>query len=95
MAQTAERGQGNVVDILRFQRMGQRVAVELRVMTRTRHGADVSDAFNAIGVQQGDELFYRQGRMPDGENSPFGPVRFLRRRLFAHDADRRVSSIGP
>ena len=88
MPQTAERGQGNVVDILRFQRMGQRVAVELRVMARTRHRANVSDACNAIGVQQGDEVLYRQGRMPDGENSAFGPVHFLRWGLFAHDADR-------
>ena len=75
--------------------MDQRVAVELRVMTRTRHRANVSDTRNAIGVQQGDELFYRQSRMPDCENSPFRPVRFLRRWLFAHGLDRRVSSIGP
>ena len=95
MAQTAERGQGNVFDILRLQHTAQRIAVELRVMARTRHRADVREACNAIGVQKGDELFYRQGRMPDRENCAFGPVRFLRRRLFAHDVYRRVSNIGP
>ncbi len=91
---------GNVFDMLRLQNTAKRIAVELRVMTRTRHRADVRDACNAVGAHQGDEFFYRQGRMPDREYSAFRPLRFLRRRLFAHDASparlgRRVSSIGP
>ena len=95
MPQTAERWQGNVVDILRFQRMAERVAVELRVMARTRHRADVSEAFDAISVEQSDEALDRQGRMPDRKDGTHRPFYFLRRGMLAHDMDRRVNSIGP
>ena len=92
MPQAAERGQENIFDILCLQRTAKRIAVELRVVTRTRHRADVGKAGDAIDVQQRDEFFYGQGRMPDRENSPFGPARLLRRRMFAHHVDRRNSS---
>ncbi len=95
MPQTAEREQGNVFDMLRFQRIAKRVAVELGVMARTRHRADVRETSNAIGVQKSDKIFNRQRRMPDRENSAVGPMYFLRGRLLAHGADRRVSSIRP
>src|SRR5207302_3814875 len=55
MPQTAERGQGNVFDILRFQRMAKRVTVELRVMARTWHSANVRKACDSVGMQQCEE----------------------------------------
>src|SRR5665213_3890654 len=46
MAQTTERRQGSVFDIVCLQHTAERIAVKLRVMTRTRHRANVSDACN-------------------------------------------------
>ena len=93
LSQTAERGHGNVFDILRFQGTAKRVAIELRVMARTRHCADVREAGNAIGVQQDDKFLHRQRRMTDRENGPVRPLGFLRRRLLAHDTSTKNISL--
>src|SRR5207302_6540609 len=100
MPQTAERGQGNVFDILRFQRMAKRVTVELRVMARTWHSANVRKACDSVGMQQCEEALDGQGRMPEGEDRVLRPLCFLRIGMLAHAAPLarsgfRVSNIGP
>src|SRR6266403_1789368 len=70
--------------MLRLQRAGQRGVIELRVVTRAGHRADVHETFDAVGSQQGGEALDRQRRMTERENSAFRPMRGLRERMFAH-----------
>src|SRR5205085_5719387 len=81
-SQPAQRLHRYIFDLLRRQRAGQRGVVELGVMTRTGHRANVHETFDAIGSQQRDEALNRQCRMTERENSAFRPIRSLRR--FAH-----------
>ena len=67
-------GKGTYSIFSGFSASGERVAVELRVMARTRHRADVSEAFDAIGMEQSDEALDRQGRMPEGEDGVLRPL---------------------
>ena len=53
--QPAERRHVRIADTRRLQRVGQRVAVELRVVTRARHGAHVDQPLHAV---------YRHGVVP-------------------------------
>src|ERR1019366_7044153 len=90
----------NIFEMLRCQAVGQGGVVELRIMARTGHRADVHEAFDAIGLQQGDEALDWQSRMAECEHSAFRPMRCLRARMFAHDdgpehVGCRVNSIGP
>src|SRR5262245_16698403 len=49
------------------QRIGQRIAIVLRIGARARNGAHVDDYFDAGALQQIDELGDGAGRMPDRE----------------------------
>src|SRR2546423_1123271 len=62
-------------------------------MARTRDGADIGKAFDAIGVQHGDKALDGQGRMPDGENRAFRPLCRLWGRVIAHEPGHRVNTI--
>src|SRR5689334_10556336 len=90
----------HIFKMLRCQTTGQGGVVELRIMTRTGHRADVREAFDAIALQQGDEALDWQRRMSESENGACRPMRCLRGRMFTHhDGPERegcrVNSIGP
>jgi MacB-like protein len=68
MAQAAEPGHVYVPDPCRAERLRQRVAIELRITARARHGAHVREAFDAVDAQQADEVFDGPGGMTDGKD---------------------------
>jgi hypothetical protein len=49
---------------------------------RARHGADIRQTFNAVGLEQRDEALDGESRMTDGEYRAVGPLWLLRRPLF-------------
>ena len=66
--QAAQFLQVRVLDVLVSQGVGQRVAIELRIMPRTRNRADIDQPLHAVPPQQFDELLDRARRMADGQN---------------------------
>ena len=77
MPQAAQLPSMHVFEISRGQALGQGCLVELRVVPRTRDGADVHEALDAIGLQQLDKALDWQRRMPKSEN---GAIRAIRMR---------------
>jgi hypothetical protein len=64
------------------QRPAKLIRIELRIVPRARHGADIRQTFNAVGLEQRDEALDGESRMTDGEYRAVGPVWLLRRRMF-------------
>jgi hypothetical protein len=94
-SQTAQRAQGGIFDAMRLERFAQRISVELRVMARPRHRADIDEAFDAVALQQRYELLQRARRVAYGVYRPLRPVHVFRSRALRHGVAFRVSSIGP
>jgi hypothetical protein len=95
VSQTAQRAQGDIFDAMRLERFAQRISVELRVVARPRHRADIDEAFDAIAFQQRYELVQRARRVTYREYRPLRPVHVFRSRALRHSVAFRVSSVGP
>jgi len=83
--QTAQCFEMHIFEMLRFEALGQRGLVELRIMARAGDRTDVDEALDAIGLQHRHERLDRQRGVPESENGGVRPIRFLRWRMFAHD----------
>ncbi len=68
MAQAAESRQVDIADAGSLQRVGQSFPVELGVVARAGHGADIRYFGHAVRLQQADELRQFPGRMPNGKH---------------------------
>ena len=68
MPQPAKAFHMPVADADASQCGGQCVAVELRIMARTRNRANIHQLLDTVCLQQADELIERTRRMADGEN---------------------------
>ena len=70
VSQSTETGHVRVPNAGVSQSGRERLAIELRVVARSRNGADVDDAIDIVSGEQPDELVARSCRMPnrkDGE----------------------------
>lgn len=68
MAQPAEFFQMYVPDASRAQMPGKQFSIELRIVPRTRHAADVYNPLHAMRLQNLDKFLERPRGMPDREN---------------------------
>src|ERR1700746_198994 len=75
----------HIFEMMRFEALGQRGLVELRIMTRARDRTDVDEALDVIGLQHRHKRLDRQCGVPESEDGTVRPMRFLRWRMFAHD----------
>src|SRR5882672_5659000 len=78
-------GTSPIFEMMRFEALGQRGLVELRIMTRARDRTDVDEALDAIDLQHRHKRLDRQYGVPESEDGAVRPMRFLRWRMFAHD----------
>jgi hypothetical protein len=65
VAPAAERAEVSVLDVVRCERGGEGVLVELRVAARARQEADVGDVLNFIFVEEREEVVDRAVRVAD------------------------------
>lgn len=66
MTQPAQAGQVPIVQPPPMECGGQIVAVELRIVPRPRHRANIDDPANVVRAQETHKLFDRTRRMSDG-----------------------------
>ena len=88
-SETAKSGKVPIGDVLRGQRSRERVAGEMRMAPRFRHGPDVGEPVDAMRMQQRDEVVERSRRMPDGEN---GHVKMVTVKIVTRNRPRRSCS---
>ena len=74
VTEATERAVVHVVDVAEGKGLGKDVAVELRVVPRPGHAADVDQLSDAVGVQHVDKLVERAGRVPDREDGERGDL---------------------
>ena len=82
--QTAQCFEMHILEMMRFEALGQRGLVELRIMTRARDRTDVDEALDVIGLQHRHKRLDRQCGVPESEDGAVRPMRFSRWRMFAH-----------
>lgn len=87
--QTTETGSVPITDSDRGQRGGQVFPIELRVVSRPRHGANIDHASDAMRFEQSDELRDRPRRVTDGENGGNRSVLIRRATSFSCDRSAR------
>src|SRR6267378_3363616 len=97
--QTAQCFEMHIFEMMRFEALGQRGLVELRIMTRARDRTDVDETLDAIDLQHRHKRLDWQCGVPECEDRAVRPMRFLRWRMFAHDgfserAGCRINTIG-
>jgi hypothetical protein len=68
MAQAAEGLKMRVSDAGALERRGQQVPIELGVMPRARHGADIQQPFDMLLRQEGQEILERARGMAASED---------------------------
>ena len=68
MAQAAEFFDMRVGNARMLQRFRQRVAIELRIVPRTRNGSDVDQSFDSMLPKQTDKFANRARGMADRQN---------------------------
>ena len=56
------------------QRPAKLIRIELRIVPRARHSADIRQTFNTVGLEQRDEAFNGESRVTDGEYRAVGPT---------------------
>ena len=56
MPQTAESSHMAVTDSCLLERAGQRIAVELRIMSRSRNGSNIDQLFDAVSEKQSNKF---------------------------------------
>jgi hypothetical protein len=65
VSQSSQTGHVRIPNVGAAQNARERLAIELRVVARSRNGADVDDAIDAVSGEQTDELIDRPRRMPN------------------------------
>jgi hypothetical protein len=70
VTQSAQTQQMRIANIERAQRFAEGFAIELRIVTRSRHGPYIEYAHNVIGFEQIDESVERPIRVPDRADKP-------------------------
>lgn len=69
VAQTAKLFHRSVINARCVERFGQHVRVELRIVARTRNGADIHDTLDTVRFQEANEFLDGPVRMADCEYS--------------------------
>ena len=67
-AQPAQTGHVPIFDPRRKQARRQILAIELRIVTGTRHSSHIDQSSDTVGLQYPDEFFDRASGMPDRAN---------------------------
>ena len=61
MPQTTESSHMAVTDSCLLERAGQSIAVELRIMSRSRNGSNIDQLFNAVSEKQSNKFLQSSG----------------------------------